>query len=96
MRLASRFPLKASNDGASNGVDPRENESAEVIDLASRTGFPAVTERKTSGDGLGLAAGVAIVFGLGTVTWWSMNAAQVEQPEPIGNAQVAAPAPAAK
>ncbi|MEM7701814.1 MAG: TrbI/VirB10 family protein [Pseudomonadota bacterium] len=94
MRLASRFPLKASNDGASNAVDPRENESAEVIDLASRTGFPAVTERKSSGDGLGLAAGVAIVFGLGAVTWWSMNAAQVEQPEPIGNAQVAAPAPA--
>ncbi|MEL6709039.1 MAG: TrbI/VirB10 family protein [Pseudomonadota bacterium] len=95
MKLAMRLPPKKSGTGASDAVDPRENESAEVIDLASRTGFPAVTERKTSGDGLGLAAGVAIVFGLGAVTWWSMNAAQVEQPEPIGNAQVAAPAPAA-
>ncbi|MEO0872465.1 MAG: TrbI/VirB10 family protein, partial [Pseudomonadota bacterium] len=52
---------------------------------------PAVTDRKSTGDGLGLAAGVAIVFGLGAVTLWSMNAAQVEEPQPVGNPDVAPP-----
>ena len=77
MKLAMRLPSKngASNAGAEG--DPREQESAEIIDLASRNGFPAVTDRKTKSDGLGLAAGVAIVFGLGAVTLWSMNAARV-------------------
>ncbi|MEM7690314.1 MAG: TrbI/VirB10 family protein [Pseudomonadota bacterium] len=86
-----RLPPKGGQNSASNAGDPREGESAEVIDLASRSAFPAVTERKSKGDGLGLAAGVAIIFGLGAVTWWSMNAAQVEEAAPIGNPQVAPP-----
>ncbi len=92
MRLAMRLPPKKGENGAS---DPREGETAEVIDLASRSAFPAVTERKSTGDGLGLAAGVALVFGLGALTLWSMNAAQVEEPEPIGNPDVAPPQAAA-
>ncbi|MEL6486115.1 MAG: TrbI/VirB10 family protein [Pseudomonadota bacterium] len=86
-----RLPPKKGDNGASGALDPREGESAEVIDLASRSAFPAVTDRKSTGDGLGLAAGVAIVFGLGAVTLWSMNAAQVEEPQPIGNPDVAPP-----
>lgn len=80
MRLAMRLPPK---NGAS-GRDPRDGESAEIIDLASRSAFPAVTERKAKGDGLGLAAGVAIVLGLGAVTLWSMNAAQIDEAEGSG------------
>jgi len=91
MRLAMRLPPKKGDNGAANAADPRESESAEIIDLASRSAFPAVTERKSSGDGLGLAAGVAIIFGLGAVTWWSMNAAQQPEVQPIGNPQVAPP-----
>lgn len=99
MRLAMRLPPKKGDNGTSNAVDPREGESAEVIDLASRSAFPAVTDRKSTGDGLGLAVGVAIVGALGAVTLWSMNAAQIEEPQPIGNPQAeppqaAAPAPA--
>jgi len=95
MRLAMRLPSKKDGSGSSQQADPRETESAEVIDLASRNGFPAVTERKTKSDGLGLAAGVAIVFGLGAVTLWSMNAARTTAPEPIGNPDVQSPQAAA-
>ncbi|MGB3470214.1 MAG: TrbI/VirB10 family protein [Erythrobacter sp.] len=89
MRLAMRLPPKKGENSAANAADPREGESAEIIDLASRASFPAVTERKSKTDGLGLAAGVAIVFGLGAVTLWSMNAARLEKAEPIGNPNVA-------
>ena len=46
MRLGSR-PQQADNDR-----DPREGESAEIIDLASRTAYPAVTQRKGRSDAL--------------------------------------------
>ncbi|MEL6877352.1 MAG: TrbI/VirB10 family protein [Pseudomonadota bacterium] len=93
MRLPPKKGDSGSADAHASGRDPREQESAEIIDLASRNGFPAVIDRKTKSDGLGLAAGVAIVFGLGAVTLWSMNAARVA---PTDNAGVAAaPPPAA-
>lgn len=95
MKLAMRLPSKKDDNGAVDTGDPRENESAEIIDLASRSAFPAVTDRKAGGDGLQMALGLALVAGLGAVTLWSMNAAQVEEPAPIGNPQVAAPQAAA-
>lgn len=95
MRLAMRLPAKKGN---SDSGDPRESESAEIIDLASRNGFPAIADRKAKSDGLGLAAGVAIVGLLGATTFWAMQSAQVPEPQTIGNAdreppQAAAPAP---
>lgn len=81
MRLAMRIPPKSGSNGSADMSDPRDSESAEVIDLASRSGFSPVVERKAKTEGLGLAAGVAIVFGLGAVTLWSMNAARIA-PEP--------------
>lgn len=81
MRLAMRLPAKNGKDGSANDADPREEQSAEVIDLASRTAYPAVTQRKNGSDGLGLAAGVAIVGLLGAVTMWSMNSARLAEPE---------------
>ena len=95
MRLAMRLPPKKGGSGSGDGGDPRESESAEIIDLASRSAFPAVTERKAKTEGLGLAAGVAIVFGLGAVTLWSMNAARLAPPESVGNPNVAPPQQAA-
>jgi len=96
MRLAMRLPpKKGSGSGHDAQGDPREQESAEVIDLASRASFPAITDRRSKTEGLGLAAGVAIVFGLGAVTLWSMNAARLQQAEPIGNPEVAPPQAAA-
>jgi type IV secretion system protein VirB10 len=92
MRLATRLPPKP---GATDGADPRDQESAEIIDLASRAAFPAVVDRKAKTDGLGLAAGVAIVFGLGALTLWSMNAARLAPPATIGNPEVAPPPAAA-
>lgn len=93
MRLAMRLPPKKGESG--EGVDPRTRESAEIIDLASRAAFPAVTDRKAKGDGLGLAAGVAVVGLLGAVTFWAMNAARTAEPQGIGNPNVAAPPQAA-
>lgn len=96
MRLAMRVPTKTGDNQVANDVDPREVESAEVIDLASRNAFPAVTQRKGTSDGLGLAAGVAVVGLLGVVTLWAMNSARTAPPEGVGNPQVAAaPQPAA-
>lgn len=95
MRLAMRLPNKKGESGSTEGVDPRERESAEIIDLASRASFPAVTDRKVRGDGLGLAAGVAVVGLLGAVTFWAMNAARTDEPQGIGNPAVVPPQAAA-
>ncbi|MFA9199909.1 MAG: TrbI/VirB10 family protein [Cypionkella sp.] len=93
MRLAMRLPAKKADNAAANDLDPREGESAEIIDLASRNAFPAVTQRKGKSDGLGLAAGVAIVGLIGAVTLWSMNAARTEPRAGVGSPQPAQPAP---
>lgn len=93
MRLAMRLPPKKGEGG--DAADPRERESAEIIDLASRAAFPAVTDRKAKGDGLQLAAGVAVVGLLGAVTFWAMNAARAPEPQGIGNPAVAPPQAAA-
>jgi type IV secretion system protein VirB10 len=95
MRLAMRLPPKKGDGGNSEAGDPRERESAEIIDLASRAAFPAVTDRKARGDGLGLAAGVALVAGIGAVTFWAMNSARMPEPQGIGNPNVAPPQAAA-
>jgi len=95
MRLAMRLPNKKGESGSGEGVDPRERESAEIIDLASRAAFPAVTDRKVRGDGFGLAAGVGVVGLLGAVTFWAMNAARTQEPQGIGNPAVAPPQAAA-
>ena len=92
MRLAMRLPSK-SGDGSGLDKDPREGESAEIIDLASRNGFSAVAQRKTKTEGLGLAAGVALVGLLGAVTFWAMNAAELPEPAPAVAAPEPAPAP---
>jgi type IV secretion system protein VirB10 len=86
-----RLPSKKGDGGNSEAGDPRERESAEIIDLASRAAFPAVTDRKARGDGLGLAAGVALVAGIGAVTFWAMNSARMPDPQGIGNPNVAPP-----
>ena len=92
MRLAMRLPGGRSGPGAANDVDPREVEEAEVIDLASRNAFPAVTQRKGLSDGLGLALGVAAVGLLGAVVLWSMNSARLDPPQGVGSPQAAQPA----
>ncbi|MEM6474966.1 MAG: TrbI/VirB10 family protein [Pseudomonadota bacterium] len=90
-----RLPGKNGGGDGGGGGDPRDSESAEIIDLASRSAFPAVTERKAKTEGLGLAAGVAIVGLLGATTFWAMNASQLPEGESTGgaaNAQTAAAA----
>ncbi|MCL9982739.1 MAG: type VI secretion protein [Erythrobacter sp.] len=91
MRLAMRLPPKKGDKGSAESGDPREQESAEIIDLASRAAFPAVTDRKAKGDGLGLAAGVALIAGIGGVTFWAMNSARLPEQPGVGNPQVVAP-----
>jgi len=78
MKLAMRLPAKAP----SADRDPREGESAEIIDLASRTAYPAVTQRKGKSDALGLAAGIAVVGVLGLATLWGMNSARIDRESP--------------
>jgi type IV secretion system protein VirB10 len=96
MRLSMRLPER---DGSAHGADadPREEMSAEIIDLASRNSFPAVAQRKNRSDALGLAVGVGVVGLLGAITLWSMNAARLDReqgkPKPQQAAAVPAPLP---
>src|SRR6478736_4004089 len=80
MKLAMRLAAKPKL--ADNDRDPREGESAEIIDLASRTAYPTVTQRKGKSDALGLAAGVAVVALLGMATLWGMNSARYNGERP--------------
>lgn len=92
MRMATRLPPRKS---PGDQGDPREQESAEIIDLASRAAFPAVVDRKAKTEGFGLAAGVAAIFGIGALTFWAMESARVPEPATIGNPAAAPPAPEA-
>ena len=58
MKLAMRLPEKSQ--GHANDVDPRDTETTEVIDLASRTSYPAVANRGGNRDALGLAVDMVI------------------------------------
>ncbi len=89
MRLSTKLPGAKGGNDAANDVDPREQETAEVIDLASRNSFPAVTQRKGKSDGLAFVAGVALVTAIGAVTLWGMNSARVAPPESVGGQQQA-------
>lgn len=77
MKLAMRLPEKNSpstSGAAARDVDPREDATTEVIDLASRTSYPAVANRKGHSDALGLAAGIGFVALIGAATLWGLNA----------------------
>lgn len=93
MRLAMKLPHKSAAGGAASDADPRDSAEAEVIDLASRNAYPAVTQRKGKRDGLGMVAGIALVAGLGLVTLWSMNSARLTEPESVGGQQMAQAVP---
>ena len=70
--------------------DPRE--SAEVIDLATRSVIPQVAPKRGASDGLGLAAGIGVVALLGAATLWGLNAARQDAAAPIVPAPQPAPA----
>lgn len=90
MRLAMQLPERKNSASADN-ADPRETMSAEVIDLASRNTFPAVTQRKGHSDMLGLLGGVAIVAALGAATLWGLNSARLDEGQAAGDARQAPP-----
>ena len=93
MKLAMRLPEKVQQNSAD--TDPREETSAEIIDLASRTAYPVVAQRKGKSDALGLAAGIGLVALLGAATLWGLNASRVEEPAASVPAPTQPPAPAA-
>lgn len=81
-----------SNPGlsAANDRDPREGQTAQVIDLATRNVLPAVTQRRPRSDVLGLAAGAILIGALGAATLWTMDSARtVQKPLPKSAAPVA-------
>ena len=79
MKLAMRLPEKGRENPDN---DPRDGASAEIIDLASRTGYPVVAARKGRSDALGLMAGIAFVAVLGAATLWGLSASRVSKPQP--------------
>jgi type IV secretion system protein VirB10 len=93
MKLAMRLPEK-TRSGVANDADPREQTSAEVIDLASRTAYPQVANRKGRSDALGLAAGIGFVALLGAATLWGLNASRMDDGEQAAPQGAAVPPPA--
>lgn len=91
MKLAMRLPEKGRSD---IDTDPREETTAEIIDLASRTAYPVVAQRKGRSDALGLVAGIGFVAVLGAATLWGLDAARMEEPEAAQPEAQAAPPPA--
>lgn len=89
MKLAMRLPEKSA--GIANDTDPRDAETTEIIDLASRTSYPAVANRNGSRDALGLLAGVAFVALLGAATLWGLNASRTDNQQ-AAEAQTPPPA----
>jgi type IV secretion system protein VirB10 len=89
MKLAMRLPEKGRRGQAD--ADPREEMGAEVIDLASRTAYPVVAQRKGRSDAVALAAGVGFVALLGAATLWGLNASRMDE----GQQQVQPAAPPA-
>jgi type IV secretion system protein VirB10 len=90
MRLAMSLPSKKGGNAAEDR-DPRDETPAEVIDLASRTAYPAVTQRKGRSDALGLAGGIGIVALLGLATLWGLNSARTGQQQAVPAPQAAVP-----
>jgi type IV secretion system protein VirB10 len=88
MKLAMRLP-ENSNETADR--DPREDATTEVIDFASRTSYPAVANRKSKSDALGLAAGITFVAVLGAATLYGLNAGRMAEDDSI-QAEPAPPA----
>lgn len=83
MRLARNNEITAGKD-----FDPREQESAQVIDLATRRVLPQVADRRPRSDMATMLAGVVLTCALGAVTFWSMNSSrnpQLQQPGVIRN-----------
>lgn len=94
MRQNRRLPERVGFDEDS---DPREQQGAEIIDLATRSVLPTVTQRRAKSEGLGLAAGVVAVALLGGITLWSMDAARTAsapQPSPSPSPQAVPAGPA--
>ncbi len=85
MKLAMRLPEKTRGKP---DADPREEAGAEIIDLASRTAYPVVAQRKGRSDALALAGGVGFVALLGAATLWGLNASRMGEDQ-----SVAPPAP---
>lgn len=73
--------------------DPRERQGAEIIDLATRSVLPAVSQRKPGREGLGLFAGIAFVGMLGAATLWSLDSTR-RGPAPAVPQRTDAAAPA--
>ncbi|MEO0061673.1 MAG: hypothetical protein RLZZ08_233 [Pseudomonadota bacterium] len=88
MKLAMRLPAK--NQRGETGTDPRDEVSADVIDLASRTAYPVVAGRKGRSDAMGLAAGIGFVTLLGAATLWGLNASRMDNAAPPAPRQPAA------
>lgn len=94
MPLGTNLKTRGASLDPANDLDPRENESAEIIDFASRTAYayPAVTQRRGRSDALGMVAGIALVAALGAVTLWSMNSARLDEGSSVGGAVATDPA----
>lgn len=87
MKLAMRLPEKNQGSAAAD-TDPRDDATTEIIDLASRTSYPAVANRKNSNDALGLAAGIGVVALIGAATFWGISAGNVSEEPAVPAAPV--------
>jgi len=77
MRLARKNEIVTGRD-----FDPRQQESAEVIELATRRVLPQVMAQRPRSDMATLLTGVVLTCALGAVTFWSMSTSRTPQQQP--------------
>jgi len=71
MRLARNNEITTGKD-----FDPREQESAQVIDLATRRVLPQIADRRPRSDMATMLAGVVLTCMLGGLTFWSLSSSR--------------------
>jgi type IV secretion system protein VirB10 len=77
MRIARKNEIVAGKD-----FDPRQQEGAQIIELATRRVLPQVMERRPRSDMATLLAGVVVTCALGAVTFWSLSESRAPQQQP--------------
>ena len=79
--------------GEADESDPRERESAEIIDLASRTSYPVVANRNNRSDALTLVAGAGAVALIGAAVFFGLNAGNTAEEAQLAEQNAEANAP---
>ncbi|MEI9902967.1 MAG: TrbI/VirB10 family protein [Asticcacaulis sp.] len=86
-------PSKSPAQALPPGNDPRTRMDPDDLEAASLSAMPQVARRGGMGDGVGLAAGLVGIAGLGLITFFSLGHSPAPKPQPPAQQVVTPPPP---